>query len=237
VIIEENVFFKSDDLLLQGALAYADDMCRGPGVVLCAPHPQLGGDMENNIITAIHNRAAAEKIISLRFNYRGVGQSQGLEDKQAQKENLKAFWDDSWSPVDARRHADALSAISFLKGLPGLELDMLFVVGYSFGAYVAQHAAIAHPDLAALILISPTFHFHDFTSLHRITVPKLIISSDNDFSCTREEFAKSYKKISEPKSLKLFSGAEHFFIGHEDAVSDFVIDFMLRHWAGMEVHG
>jgi alpha/beta superfamily hydrolase len=228
VITEESVFFTSDNLTLHGGLSYNEDISSGPAAVLCPPHPQLGGDMDNNIITAIHKGLASKNIISLRFNYRGVGKSEGCGDEQLDIESLKTFWEESYSPFDLPRQHDAAAALNYLKGVPGVDRENIFLIGYSFGAYSVQQIALADPYVRALILIAPTIRFHDFSPLNNLSLPKLIIWSDNDFSCPSHEYEKSFMVFAQPKKNKIFRNADHFFIGKEEALSDFVTRFVVN---------
>jgi hypothetical protein len=182
--------------------------------------------MENNIVTAIHNRAAEKKFVCLRFNYRGAGKSEGNKDKSKGINNVKSFWENSCSPMDELRIQDVSGAINFLKEIIGSAEDNIFLAGYSFGAYAAQQTAVGYPHLKGLVLIAPTIHFHDFTPVNRITIPKLVISSDDDFSYSMEELDRVYSNFSAPKSLKIFHGAGHFFVRREEEVCSCVTEFM-----------
>ena len=75
-MIEEHVNFNSDGMKLEGILSYDENAVNPPSMLLCPPHPHLGGDMENNVITALGNVLAEKGFATLRFNYRGVGNSE-----------------------------------------------------------------------------------------------------------------------------------------------------------------
>lgn len=226
MLIEEKVFFDVGDLMIEGKLAYDEASAGAAGAIICPPHPQLGGNMENNIVGAISDSATAEKFVSLRFNYRGAGQ--GRDKAGADTENMKAFWENSRSPLDELRVQDAFGAVDFLKGVQGVSQDHVFLVGYSFGAYIAQQAAVKYSHIRGLVLIAPTIHFHDFTPLNRMAVPKMVLGSDNDFSYSKEELELVYGAFCAPKSLQLLSGADHFFVGREQEVGACVTAFMLN---------
>ncbi len=228
MVTEENVFFHAGKAVIEGELAYDDGVSGAPAVVICPPHPQLGGDMGNNVVSAIHKSAVSNKLVSLRFNYRGVGRSQGNYREHSDIEDVKSFWEDSRSTLDELRVQDVFAAIDFLKRISSVEQDFIFMVGYSFGAYAAMQAAVSAPHLRALVLIAPTIHFHDYSPLNKNSVPKMVVSSDNDFSYSMEELETAYSRFSSPKSLKLFRGADHFFIGCEAEVSLCVTEFIIK---------
>jgi uncharacterized protein len=226
MLIEETVYFQSEGYQLHGVLAYDDDAADGPGVILCPAHPLLGGDMDNSVIASAHSLLAAQHYVCLRFNYLGQGTSAGPADARSEKENMNAFWETSRSPHDEKRLANAADAVGFMKSLQSVDPSALCLIGYSFGAYAAACAAAGSPDIAALVLIAPTIHFHDFSMLHAVAVPKLIISSDNDFSYTLPDLEKACEGFSGPRQVEILNGADHFFLGREAEVAACIADFL-----------
>jgi hypothetical protein len=128
---EERFGFDCDGLRIEGLLHRGD----GPlAAVVLHPHPQYGGDMHNHVVAAACQALARHGATTLRFNFRGVGGSEGGYD-------------------GGRGEAeDARNAIAAVRALaPGAGLVL---AGYSFGAMVAAGIAGA-ADLAGLVLISP----------------------------------------------------------------------------------
>ena len=78
------VSFITKGLTLEGIIALPDGEGPFPGVVMCHPHPLMGGNMDNNVVVAVTFGLADAGIASLRFNFRGVGNSQG-ETRQGRK--------------------------------------------------------------------------------------------------------------------------------------------------------
>lgn len=74
---EERVTFKSGDLTLEGMIAYPDGAGPHRAAVVCHPHPLYGGSMYNNVVDAVLEAMHARGFATLRFNFRGVGQSEG----------------------------------------------------------------------------------------------------------------------------------------------------------------
>ena len=120
-VTRESIAFVSHGLSLEGALAYPDKAAGDALVVLVNPHPCLGGDMENNVILALEEEALAQGLASLRFNYRGVGASQG---KQSLEERIAAFWenpaiDPSSETALPDLHAVVESGVRVVRGRAG----------------------------------------------------------------------------------------------------------------------
>ena len=86
-----------------------------PGVVVCHPHPLGGGNMNNNLVASVYLALIESGFVALRFNFRGVGNSEGSH-AQGEKE-----------PEDAE------AALDLLKGRADVDADRLGMAGYSFG--------------------------------------------------------------------------------------------------------
>ena len=111
-MIEELVHFYADGLKLEGVLTYNENALSSPAILLCAPHPNLGGNMDNNIITSLAGVSADKGFVSLRFNYRGVGKSESHEKDIAQRFQ---YWEVSLNGGDyADAVVDAHTALNFL---------------------------------------------------------------------------------------------------------------------------
>ena len=86
---QKRVTFRSNDLVLEGVVASGETPC--PGVVVCHPHPLYGGDMDSAVVTTICRELETRGIASLRFNFRGVGGSQGTHDEgRGETDDLRA---------------------------------------------------------------------------------------------------------------------------------------------------
>jgi uncharacterized protein len=133
---EERVSFKSGELTLEGLLAKPEGSDPVRGGVICHPHPLYGGSMYNNVVDAALAAMWELGWATLRFNFRGVGASEG---------------EHTSGPGEA---ADAAAAVEFLTEQPGVQRDGAILAGYSFGAMAAMAAAPQISKLAALTLIA-----------------------------------------------------------------------------------
>ena len=222
-MIEEYVNFNSDGRKLEGIMSYDEDADDPPALLLCPPHPHLGGDMENNVITTLGNVLAEKGFVTLRFNYRGVGKSESEFDNIADKYN---YWENVLNNDDyADALADATSALGYLES--AIDANRSFVVGYSFGAVVAMMLSLKNVNVRAFVLISTPFGRFDPALLSDCIKPKLIICADNDFASSIENVKKGMLNIPDPKGLEIFENCDHFYIDKERIIADKVHEFFI----------
>ena len=152
------IFFGPDETKFHGVLALSGGS-GSPGVVVCHPHPQFGGSMDNNVVYGVERAAIEAGFSTLRFNFRGVGRSMGRFDNGIGERE------------DVRRAVDRLAEEDGIGGI--------IVVGYSFGAVAGLPAAIEHPKVVAMAGISPPTVMADFSYLADCEKPKLVIVFTN----------------------------------------------------------
>ncbi|MDN3510455.1 MAG: hypothetical protein NG784_04015 [Candidatus Jettenia sp.] len=221
-MIEESVYLYADTLKLEGILTYNEDALPSSAILLCAPHPNLGGDMDNNVITSIARVSADMGFLSLRFNYRGVGNSESHEKDIVQRFH---YWEES---LHGRNLMDAVTdtqaALDFLLSQIAVH-DRIFVAGYSFGALVGMKIGTESSRVLAFAFISTPFGRYNLDFLSHCNKEKLFIYSQNDFATTVEETVNGFIKISPPKILELIENSDHFYRNQEDKVSQKVCSF------------
>jgi alpha/beta superfamily hydrolase len=193
---EEKVFIPSKGIQLEGLLSIREASSFRGGAILCHPHPQYGGDMEHPVITASVEAASQEGFSTLRFNFRGVGGSQGSYGEGiAERADVKAVADYFCSRLK--------------DGHPPLML-----LGYSFGAWVGIPVAVEDERFKGIAAIAPPLGIYDFGFLKGCKKNKLFIAGDRDSFCPPSLLEKWYQQLDEPKTLAVIPGADHFFLFH-----------------------
>ena len=207
MFIEEQITVPSGGVRLAAVLGYPESGMPAYAMLLCPPHPNFSGDMENNVITALA-REFSRDALTLRFNYRGIGQS---EIALPQNVSLYDFWNDveetkdySVPLCDVQACAAELARLS--NGAP------LIIVGYSFGSIVGLMAG-QKLDAVALVGIAPPLIRYDFSFLAKNTTPALLISGADDFVFSRE--ASDALVMPQTVHREILSGEDHFFREHE----------------------
>ncbi len=220
-MIEELVHFNSDGLKLEGVLSYDENTLSPPLALLCPPHPHLGGDMENNVITALGSVLAENGFATLRFNYRGVGNSESMLDNIAE---VYEYWEEILNNDDCSDAiVDAISALNYLESTVGTK--EIFITGYSFGAIVAMMLSVKNENIRAFASISTPFGRFDTAFLSDCKKPKLFICADNDFATSIEDVEKGMLGVSNPKILDLINDCDHFYIDKELEIANKVLKF------------
>jgi len=185
---------------LDGVLARPEKTLRG-GAVLCHPHPQYLGSMDNTVIVAVSRALVTSGFATLRFNFGGVGRSQG------------AYSGGPEEVEDARAAVDTLAA--YLP--PGAPLHL---VGYSYGAWVALLAGPRSTRVARIVAIAPPLNLFDWRSLGAIPQPVSIIAAEHDQFCAPHHLARVISERGGQVAVRAtIAGADHFFVGFEDQVA------------------
>ena len=205
--MEEHVTFPVGDITLEGLLSLPSQTPR-IGAVVCHPHPLYGGEMRNNIVSALIDAFQAAGIATLRFNFRGVGDSEGEHD-------------DGNAEVD-----DVKAAVSYL--LSRQAVPTVVVAGYSFGSMVGLRAGVDDPRVHKLIGVALPIGMRDASFLLNSNKAKLLISGDHDNYSPIPGLQDLVGKLSEPKSLTIVDGADHFFWGSEGKVAKAAVEFLQR---------
>jgi alpha/beta superfamily hydrolase len=226
-LVVEDVSFPAGVYQLQGELAYpAEGSPIGVGV-LAGPHPLLGGNLHNNVVRGLGDGLAERGWATLRFNYRGVGRSQGPPVDVIR--HLAQFWQTSHVPEEMDSWHDVQGAVDFLRQIAGPDLPVA-LVGYSFGCALLPHVRLEAPS-AVLVLIAPTLGKHAYDSYQAVHHPILVITSADDFATEAGAVERWWAQLSMPRRLIQERFDNHFFRGYEGWLAQTVFA-CLRHPGG-----
>ena len=178
-------------------------------VVLGHPHPQFGGTMHTKGV--YHTAKGLSRIgcAVLRFNFRGVGKSEGTWDEG------RGEWDDFTAGLD-------VMAARF----PGVPL---WAGGMSFGSWVALNVGVEDPRVSALIGVASPTNKWDFEPITTSPKPKFFIHGEMDEICGFREINAFYARCAEPKELVIIDGSDHLFNGVVSEVGD-AVEQLLGDW-------
>jgi hypothetical protein len=181
-----------------GDLVCAIDAPAAPSrglALICHPHPQHGGTMDNKVVVTLARAFAQSSWRAARFNFRGIGGSGGA-------------WDEGRGEID-----DALAVAFALRH----DDEPLALAGFSFGAYVASHAAAALAPMQ-LVLVGPATE--NFT-LAPVAAGTLVIHGEADEVVP----LASTLDWARPQSLPVVvvPGGGHFFHGQLPLLKSLVL--------------
>ena len=201
-------FYTEDGIKLEGNIRIPELKGSLPCGIICHPHPQFGGNMDNNVVMGIAEALFSIGFVSFCFNFRGVGESQG------------------YSTGGSKEHLDVQAALNFITDREEVDKNNIYIIGYSFGSIVGIPVAVKDERVYGWIAVSPPINYLDFDFAIRCKKNKLLIVGDNDFVCPLPDFEEFFPKLSEPKSKIIIKGSDHFHFGMEDRVGEGVKEFL-----------
>ena len=172
-----------------------------PIAIILHPHPQFGGTMNNKVVYNLHYAFFNMGFTVLRFNFRGVGRSQGEYDQ------------------GVGELSDAASALDYLQSMNN-NSKHCWVAGFSFGAWIGMQLLMRRPEINRFIAISPQPNVYDFSFLSPCPTSGLMIYGKKDELVPLEYITELDKRLSAQKGIKVefqsIPEANHFFSKTED---------------------
>ncbi len=184
-----------------------------PLALLLHPHPQYGGTMNNKVVYNLFQVFAKRNFATLRFNFRGVGRSQGTFDR------------------GEGELSDAAAALDWLQAA-NPNSTAVWVTGFSFGAWIGMQLLMRRPEIVRFISLAPPASLYDFSFLAPCPSSGLILQGTHDEIVEQEAVQKLVDKLNAQRSIevdyRLIKGADHFFSDHMDAVVRHVEEYLDR---------
>jgi alpha/beta superfamily hydrolase len=177
-------------------------------VVFGHPHPEYGGTMHTRAVYQAAKGLGRIGCSVLRFNFRGVGTSQGTFDQ------------------GAGEMADFAAALDYLAGrYPGTPL---WAAGFSFGSWIALETGAVDPRVSVLIAVAPPVKREGYTWTHTLATdkPKFFVQGNLDELCPIQDLWAFYAQLKEPKELVVIDGASHLFDGKTEEVGEALEDLL-----------
>lgn len=192
-----------------------------PLAIVLHPNPEHGGTMNNKVTYYLFQTFVERGFSVLRFNFRGVGRSQGVFD-QGEGEL-----------------SDAAAALDWMQELNS-NAPYTWVGGFSFGAWIGMQLLMRRPEIRGFISVAPPANLYDFSFLAPCPTPGLIINGTRDNIVPEPYAAKLAQKIREQKGIDIdyraVEGANHFFKDKIDDLIANVHDHMNKAGGGRTVY-
>lgn len=160
--------------------------------VCCHPHPLYGGTMQNKVVHTLARACQDQRVTSVRFNFRGVGGSEGKhDDGVGESEDAAAVADFALRETGAAH---------------------LWSLGFSFGGFVAYRLATLR-EAGALVTVAPPVQRFDFTRQSVPRCPWFVAQGDADDLVDHERVLAWTRSLEPAPEVAILRGAEHFFHG------------------------
>lgn len=199
---EEKIFISSGEIRLEGLL---DNTPGDRGLVMTHPHPLYGGEMRNNVVEAVIRAYREMGYSTLRFNFRGVGGSEGDYDNGIGEQE------------------DVRAALGYLRGLGKEKIDL---AGYSFGAWVNAQGIERFEEADRLVMVSPPVSFMDFGFLQYNEKIKLVIAATRDEIADYRTIETMMPQWNPEADLRIIEGSDHFYWNSSGEITEIVREFL-----------
>jgi len=182
-----------------------------PVAIILHPHPQFGGTMNNQIVYHLYYTFVRRKFSVLRFNFRGVGRSQGLFDN---------------GPGEL---ADAATALDWMQSF-NPDARACWIAGVSFGSWISMQLLMRRPEIEGFISIAPPANLYDFSFLAPCPSSGLMVNGGGDRVVSTEAVAGLVDRLKTQKGViidhEVVPDANHFFEGKVDELMEVVDGYL-----------
>ncbi|RMH40335.1 MAG: alpha/beta hydrolase [Alphaproteobacteria bacterium] len=208
------VIFPGPEGRLEGRYHAHPDRRDAPIAIILHPHPQFGGTMNNRVVYNLHYTFHNMGFNVLRFNFRGVGRSQGEYDQ------------------GVGELSDAASALDYLQSM-NQNAKHCWVAGFSFGAWIGMQLLMRRPEITGFVSVAPPANMYDFSFLAPCPASGLIINGSADRVAPPADTEALVAKLQEQKGItithEVIEGAGHFFEDpHMDTLTMKVDEYVRR---------
>ena len=182
-----------------------------PIALILHPHPQFGGTMNNKVVYQMFHAFVRRGFAVMRFNFRGVGRSQGEYDS------------------GIGELSDAASALDWMQTY-NPDAPASWIAGFSFGAWIGMQLLMRRPEIQGFISISPPANMHDFNFLAPCPSSGIIVQGTADDVVTPDSTLKLAEKLQAQKAIEVeyatIDGASHFYESHMDELTGVVDTYL-----------
>jgi alpha/beta superfamily hydrolase len=212
------VIFNGPDGRLEGRYHHNADP-NGPLAVILHPHPQHGGSMNNRVVYELFQIFKKRNFSVLRFNFRGVGRSQG-----------------AYSRGEGEL-SDAAAALDWMQTLKPDAKDV-WVAGYSFGAWIGMQLLMRRPEIGGFFSIGAPANLYDFTFLAPCPSSGLFLHAGQDEIVQEDAVKKLVEKLRAQRGIAIdyerIPGATHTFGNHLEQMNKSVEKYLDKRLAEKE---
>jgi uncharacterized protein len=190
-----DVIFNGPEGRLEGRYHHSNEP-NAPLALILHPHPQFGGAMNNKVVYHLFTNYKERGFSVLRFNFRGVGRSQGDYDQ------------------GIGELSDAAAALDWMQ-THNPNASAVWVAGFSFGAWIGMQLLMRRPEIAGFVSVAPPANMYDFSFLAPCPSSGIIINGTSDMQVPQKKVEELVTKLQSQKGITIhhdeIQGADHFF--------------------------
>lgn len=182
-----------------------------PLAIVMHPHPEHGGTMHNKVVYTMYKIFQALAFHVVRFNFRGVGQSEGNFD------------------FGVGELQDALTVYDWFRS-KNPDSKELWASGFSFGSWVAMRLLMQREGIYRFVCAGPPASVYDFSFLSPAPCAGMFIQGTFDEIVLPDGSFELARKLSQQDGIEvpcmMVEGGDHFFTGKLDVFSDYMVDYI-----------
>lgn len=206
---------------LEGKYHHCEEK-NAPAALILHPHPKHGGTMNNTVTYNLFQCFARNGFSTLRFNFRGVGKSQGVFDN------------------GIGELTDAATALDWLQTY-NPDAATFWIAGFSFGSWIGLQLLMRRPELEGFVMVSPPANMYDFNFLSPCPRSGMMVQGNQDSIVQEEAVSKLATKLNNQKGIKIdyrvVNGADHFFRGHIDELNTNISEYIATNIIAIKKRG
>lgn len=194
---------------------------QAPLVIVLHPNPLQGGTMNNRVTVTLYNTFVENGFSAVRFNFRGVGKSEGIFDK------------------GEGELTDTAAVLEWLQSINSGQREV-WIAGFSFGALVGMQLLMRRPEIRGFVAVCPPANLNDFAFLAPCPVSGMIINGANDIICPKENVDVLVERLNNQRGIsidyRLIPDCDHSFKNHLDTIKRYVTEYLeIRHVSSMDI--
>ena len=190
-----------------------------PVALILHHHPRAGGSMQDPVVITLYEMFAKRGFATLRYNFRGVGRSQGQFDS---------------GPGEL---SDAAFVLDYLENI-NEGSRQCWVAGYSFGAFICLQLLMRRPEISGFIAVAPPANHYDLSFLAPCPASGIILSGERDSVVGPSDIERSLSKVRVQKGEIIerdtVDGANHFFQDRLEALEGKASEYLDRRYAEID---
>jgi len=182
-----------------------------PIALMLHPHPQHGGTMNSKVVYTLYQIFLQRGFSCMRFNFRGVGRSQG-----------------SFARGEGEL-SDAAAALDWLQSY-NENATQCWIAGFSFGAWIGMQLLMRRPEITSFVSVAPPANMYDFSFLAPCPSSGLFLSGDQDDIVPADSIETLVGKLRQQRGIEIdhntIKGANHFFHDRLDQLENVIGDYL-----------